>query len=62
MDGRTYSIPSTVMAYNKDTLSWISASDGRSIVDITHAYAKKCDMFASEDGVIRIIEVGGDFR
>ena len=62
VDGRTYSIPVTVMAYNKDTREWISASDGKSVVDIAHAYAKKCDMYASEDGVIRAIEVGGDFR
>ncbi len=62
VDGRSYSIPVTVMAYNKDTLSWISAADGKSVVDIAHAYAQKCDMYASEDGVIRIIEVGGDFR
>ena len=62
VEGRSYSIPVTVMAYNKDTLSWISGSDGKSIVEIAHAYAKKCNMYASEDGVIRIIEVGGDFR
>ena len=62
VDGRTYSIPVTVMAYNKDTAEWISAGDGKTVVDIAHAYAKKCDMYASEDGVIRAIEVGGDFR
>ena len=62
VDGRTYSIPATVMAYNKDTMEWISAKDGRSVVEIAHAYAKKCDMYASDDGVIRAIEVGGDFR
>lgn len=61
-DGRTYSIPATVMGYNKDTREWVSASGGRSVVDIAHAYAKKCSLYASEDGVIRIIEVGGDFR
>ena len=62
VDGRSYAIPVSVMAYNKDTREWISAADGRSIVEIAHAYAKKCDMYASEDGVIRVIEVGGDFR
>lgn len=62
VDGRSYSIPSSVMAYNKDTNTWIAATESRSIVDIAHAYAKQCDMYASSDGVIRIIEVGGDFR
>lgn len=62
VDGRSYSIPVTVMAFNKDTNSWIQAEGGRSVVDIAHAYAKKCDMYASGDGVIRVIEVGGDFR
>ena len=62
VDGRSYSIPVTVMAYNKDTRTWISASEGKSVVDIAHAYAKECDMYASDDGVIRVIEVGGDFR
>nr|WP_325212895.1 S-layer homology domain-containing protein [uncultured Oscillibacter sp.] len=62
VDGRTYSIPSTVMAYNRDTHEWISASEGKTVVDIAHAYAKECDMYASEDGVIRAIEVGGGFR
>ena len=62
VDGRSYSIPATVMAYNKDTMEWIRATDGQSVVEIAHAYAKKCDMYASDDGVIRAIEVGGDFR
>ncbi len=62
VEGRSYTIPVTVMAYNKDSHEWISPSDGKSIVEIAHAYAQKCDMYASEDGVIRIIEVGGDFR
>jgi len=62
VDGRSYSIPVTVMAYNKDTGSWIESTDAQDIVEIAHAYGKKCDMYASDDGVIRIIEVGGDFR
>lgn len=62
VDGRTYSISPNVMAYNKDTFSWISPEDGKSVVEIAHAYAKKCDLYASEDGVIHAIEVGGDFR
>lgn len=62
VDGRSYSIPATVMAYNKDSKTWITVEDGQSIVEIAHAYAKKCDMYTNDDGVIRIIEVGGDFR
>lgn len=62
VDGRSYSISPNVMAYNKDSLEWITAEEGRSIVEIAHAYAKECDMYASDDGVIRAIEVGGDFR
>jgi hypothetical protein len=62
VDGRSYSIPASVMVYNKDSREWISASEGKSAVDIAHAYAQKCDMYASDDGVIRAIEVGGDFR
>ena len=62
VDGRTYSVAFNVMAYNKDTLSWIVPEDGKTVVDIAHAYSKKCDLYASEDGVIRAIEVGGDFR
>ena len=62
VDGRSYSISASVMAYNRDTREWISASGGRSIVDIAHAYASQCNLYASDDGVVRIIEVGGDFR
>ncbi len=62
VDGRSYSIPISVMCYNKDSHTWIEPTDSRSAVDIAHAYAKQCDMYASEDGVIRVIEVGGDFR
>ena len=62
VDGRTYSIASDVMCYNRDISGWITAAEGRSALDIAHAYAQKCDMYASSDGVIRAIEVGGDFR
>ena len=62
VDGRSYAISPTVMAYNKDTMEWITSADGKSVVEIAHAYAQKCDMYASDDGVIRAIEVGGDFR
>ena len=50
------------MVYNKDSREWISASEGKSAVDIAHAYAQKSVIYASDDGVIRAIEVGGDFR
>lgn len=62
VDGRSYSIPETVMAYNKDTNQWIQPTASQSVVDIAHAYAKQCNLYASEDGVIRIIEVGGGSR
>lgn len=62
VDGRSYTISPTVMAYNRDSGKWISAEEGRSIVEIAHAYAQKCNLYASDDGVIRAIEVGGDFR
>lgn len=62
VDGRSYSISESIMAYNKDTYTWIEPAGDKSVVDIAHAYAKKCNLYASGDGVIRIIEVGGDFR
>lgn len=62
VDGRTYSISDTVIAYNKDTMEWITPTEGRSVLEIAHAYAKTYTLYASEDGVIRAIEVGGDFR
>ena len=62
VDGRSYSIPASVMAYNRDTREWIAASGGQSVVEIAHAYASQCNLYASDDGVVRIIEVGGDFR
>lgn len=62
VDGRSYSIPESVMAYNRDAREWVSAKDGRSVVDIAHAYAQTCSMYADDGGVIRIIEVGGASR
>ena len=50
--GRTYTIAANVMCYNRDILKWIT-------LDEAHAYSKTCEMFASDDGVIRAIEVGG---
>lgn len=62
VDGRSYSIPISVMAYNRDTRTWIEPTADKSAVEIAHAYAKQCNLYASSDGVVRIIEVGGDFR
>lgn len=55
VDGRSYTISPSVMCYNRDTAGWIS-------LDAAHAYAKECDMYASDDGVIRAIDVGGRNR
>ncbi len=50
--GRTYTIAANVMCYNRDIIGWIT-------LDQAHAYSKTCQMFVSEDGVVRAIEVGG---
>ena len=55
IDGRSYSIPSSVMCYNRDINDWVTLEEA-------HAYAKECDMFASEDGVIRAIEIDTRFE
>ncbi len=49
--GRTYSVPGTVLCYNKDSGTWISLDDA-------HAYANTCRPYADGSGVIRVIEVG----
>lgn len=54
IDGRTYSIPSNVMCYNRDIGDWVT-------LEQAHAYAKECDMFVSEDGVVRAIEIDTRF-
>lgn len=52
VNGRSYSIPSTVVCRNRDSGGWIS-------LPAAHAYAAKCDMYADGDGIVRAIEVGG---
>lgn len=54
VDGRSYSIPSNVMCYNRDISGWVTLEEA-------HAYAKECDMYASDDGVIRAIEIDTRF-
>ena len=54
VDGRSYSIPSNVMCYNRDISDWVTLEEA-------HAYAKECDMYASDDGVIRAIEIDTRF-
>ncbi|MCI8809138.1 MAG: S-layer homology domain-containing protein [Oscillibacter sp.] len=49
--GRSYTVPSDVACYNRDTGTWIS-------LDAARAYAGRADLYESGDGVIRIIEVG----
>lgn len=50
VNGRTYTVPLTVSCYNRDNGTWLS-------LDAAHAYADKANLYASDDGVIRIIEV-----
>ena len=52
VNGRSYTIPSTVACYNRDSGSWVSLSEA-------HAYAGKCDLYADGTGTVRAIEVGG---
>ena len=54
VDGRSYSVPSNVMCYNRDISDWVTLEEA-------HAYAGKCDMYASDDGVIRAIEIDTRF-
>lgn len=54
--------PCDVAAYSSATNTWIEPTGDKSTVEIAHAYAKKCNLYASGDGVIRIIEMGGNRR
>lgn len=54
VDGRTYNIPTNVMCFIKDMREWVTVAEA-------HAYAKECDMYASDDGVIRAIEIDTRF-
>lgn len=51
VNGRTYTVPDTVSCYNRDTKNWMT-------LDAAHAYGQKADLYASGDGVVRVIEVG----
>ena len=55
VNGRTYTIPSTVACYNRDTGAWVSLSEA-------HAYAIRSNLYASSDGIIRAIEVGSRYN
>ena len=55
MDGRTYTIPATVSCYNRDLGKWVTLEEA-------HAYASQLDIYASDDGVVRIIETGSKRR
>ncbi len=52
MNGRSYTVASDVICFNRDTAAWIT-------LDEAHAYATSADLYASDDGVIRAIEVRG---
>lgn len=47
--GRTYTIPSNVLCYNRDAERWVSLSEA-------HAYSGQCSLYI-HDGMVRIIEV-----
>lgn len=48
--GRSYTIPTSVLYYNKDSESWTTK-------DAAKNYSEVADLYASDDGVIRVIEV-----
>lgn len=50
VNGRSYTVPDTVVCYNKDTQAWVS-------LDAAHAYGEKADLYTGGDGVVRVIEV-----
>ena len=47
--GRTYTVSSDVVCYNKTTKTWMD-------LDAAHAYAKEADLYV-HNGVVRVIEV-----
>lgn len=49
--GRSYTVPSNVLCYNKDSKSWVDLETAQKYSDIADLYA------TSDDGVIRVIEV-----
>lgn len=48
--GRSYTVPASVQCYNRDSRTWVS-------LDEALAYASTANLYASDDGVIRIVEV-----
>ena len=50
-DGATYTVPSDVSCYNRDSQSWTT-------LDAARAYANQATLYV-EDGTVRVIEVGG---
>ena len=50
VSGRTYTVPSGVLCYNRQTQRWVSLSEA-------HAYASQSSLYV-ENGVVRVIEVG----
>ena len=47
----TYTVPTDVACYNRDSQSWIT-------LDAARAYASQATLYV-EDGTVRVIEVGG---
>ena len=50
-DGVTYTVPTDVACYNRDSQSWTT-------LDAARAYASQATLYV-EDGTVRVIEVGG---
>lgn len=48
--GRSYTVPVNVLCFNEDSNTWIS-------LDAALAYAPTANLYASSDGIIRVIEV-----
>jgi hypothetical protein len=49
VSGRTYTVPSNVLCYNRDTGSWMTLAQA-------HAYATQANLYV-KDGTVRVIEV-----
>lgn len=48
--GRSYTVPANVQCYNRDSRTWVS-------LDEALKYAETANLYASSDGIIRIVEV-----
>lgn len=48
--GRSYTVPANVLCYNLDSGTWMT-------LDAALAYAPTANLYASDDGIIRVIEV-----